>query len=97
MRIRENQIGSKTLPSKLYHVVFSNEVFAELLSNFQNIFNALYVYRNLSKYKYSQGKLIANPKVTIIDDPFISTAFLIRFLMTKESLVKAKILLLKGF
>ncbi|MDO8029912.1 TldD/PmbA family protein ['Planchonia careya' phytoplasma] len=75
LELGENQIGSKTLPSKLYHVVFSNEVFAKLLSNFQNIFNALYVYRNLSKYKYSQGKSIANPKVTIIDDPFISTAF----------------------
>ncbi|MDO8064330.1 metallopeptidase TldD-related protein [Candidatus Phytoplasma bonamiae] len=75
LELGETKIGAKTLPSKLYHVVFSNEVFAELLSNFQNVFSALYVYRNLSKYQYSKDKLVANPKVTIIDDPFISKAF----------------------
>ncbi|MDO8060327.1 metallopeptidase TldD-related protein [Candidatus Phytoplasma citri] len=70
LTLGENQIGAKTLPSKFYRVVFSNEVFSELLLNFQNVFSALYVYRNLSKYKHSQGTLVANPKVTIIDDPW---------------------------
>ncbi|MDO8059256.1 TldD/PmbA family protein ['Crotalaria aegyptiaca' phytoplasma] len=96
LTLGESKIGAKTLPSKFYRVIFSNEVFSELLSNFQNVFNALYVYRNLSKYQHSQGKLVANPKVTIIDDPFISTAFFNPIFDDEGVACRAKPIITKG-
>lgn len=65
----ESKIGSRSIKSKSYPTVFSNEIFASLLNCFSGIFSGESAYRNLTKLKGKEGQLVAAPCVTIIDDP----------------------------
>ncbi|MDV3205386.1 MAG: metallopeptidase TldD-related protein [Weeping tea tree witches'-broom phytoplasma] len=71
----EKKINGRSLKSSIYPTVLANEVFADLLCSFQNVFSGLYAYRNLTKLKKQQKMKIASSKVTIIDDPLSEKAF----------------------
>ncbi|MDV3198378.1 MAG: metallopeptidase TldD-related protein [Vigna little leaf phytoplasma] len=71
----ERKLEVCALKSNIYPTVFSNKTFASLLSSFSNIFSGLSAYHNLTKLKGQEGKMIAAPCVTIVDDPLCSKAF----------------------
>ncbi|TVY12382.1 metallopeptidase TldD-related protein [Candidatus Phytoplasma pini] len=75
VNLGERKVGAKSLISQTYSVVFSNEIFADLLEIFSNIFNGMRAYRGLTKLKDQEGKQIASTKVTLIDDPLSEEAF----------------------
>lgn len=63
------QIGGKSIKSGAYDVVFSQEMFANILSVFYSIFTGEAAYRNLTKLKDKVGVKIATQSFTVIDDP----------------------------
>lgn len=68
------QLGAKTIQSKSYPVVFSNEMFGNILSVFTDIFTGEAAYRKLTKLLGKEGELIASPIVNLIDDPLYDKA-----------------------
>jgi PmbA protein len=71
----EKKLGAVSLLSKKYPVVFSNEMFADLLESFSDIFTGTNAYHNLTKLKDKVNCLIASEKVNIIDDPLNNGAY----------------------
>ncbi|WP_227806996.1 TldD/PmbA family protein [Mulberry dwarf phytoplasma] len=71
----EKKLGAKSLVSQKYPVIFSNEMFADLLESFSDIFTGTSAYRNLTKLKDKVNCLIASEKVSIIDDPLNDGAY----------------------
>ncbi len=71
----EKKLGAKSLVSQKYPVVFSNEMFADLLENFSDIFTGTSAYHNLTKLKDKVNCLIASEKVSIIEDPLNDGAY----------------------
>lgn len=73
-------LGAETVISKTYPVILRRDVANTLLATFSSIFSAENVQKDLSLLKGKLGEMIANEKVTIIDDPLMlnglsSTAF----------------------
>lgn len=71
----EKKIGGVSILSQKYPVVFSNEMFAELLDGFSDIFSGNSAYRNLTKLKDKVNHLIATPIVNLFDDPLHEKAY----------------------
>ncbi|MFU8792393.1 MAG: TldD/PmbA family protein [Acholeplasmataceae bacterium] len=63
------KLGGTSVKSKAYPTVFSNEMFADVLSVFTSIFTGEAAYRNLTALKDKVGKQIALPSINLIDDP----------------------------
>lgn len=63
------QLGAKSITSKSYPVVFSNEMFGNVLRAYNQIFYGEAAYRQLTKLNGMQGKEIASPIVNLINDP----------------------------
>jgi len=61
-------LGGKQVESGKYSVVFNNEMMATMLATFSGIFSAKTVFEGKSLLKGKIGEIIANEKVTIIDD-----------------------------
>ncbi|OQX70757.1 MAG: hypothetical protein B6D62_03615 [Candidatus Cloacimonas sp. 4484_275] len=61
-------LGGQQIESGKYPIVFNNEMMATLLATFSGIFSAKTVYEGKSLLKGKINELIANEKVTIIDD-----------------------------
>ncbi|HHE38674.1 MAG TPA: TldD/PmbA family protein [Candidatus Cloacimonetes bacterium] len=61
-------LNGKAIKSGKYAVVFDNEMMPTLLSTFSSIFSAKSVQEGKSLLKGKLNKIIANEKVTIIDD-----------------------------
>lgn len=68
------KLGGKSMPSGQYPTVFSNEMFADLLSVFTSIFSGEAAYRNMTSLKDKVGKDIADPRFNLIDDPLFKDA-----------------------
>ena len=66
----KNKLGATVAPTGSYPVVFAPKAFSSLLSTFSPVFSAESVRRGLSLLKDSEGKAIASPAVTLVDDPF---------------------------
>lgn len=76
----EKKVGGKSVSSKRYPVVFSSEVFSEMLGMYSSIFNGQAAIRNMTKLKDKVGEKVLGENVSIIDDPlFEEAAFQIPF------------------
>ncbi|SET21109.1 TldD/PmbA family protein [Anaerobranca gottschalkii] len=64
-------LGAETVKSKTYPVIFRNDMANSLLATFSSIFSAENVQKDLSLLKGKIGEIIANEKVTLIDDPLM--------------------------
>ena len=75
--IRKGQakLGGHSLKSGAYPVVFSNEMFANMLGVFTSIFTGEAAYRNLTALKDKVGQSIAHKDITLIDDPLHEDAY----------------------
>jgi PmbA protein len=69
------KLGGRSVPSKQYPVVISNERFSDLLGAFTSLFSGEAAYRNLSPLKDKVGEKIANPHFELIDDPMHEKAY----------------------
>lgn len=70
-----SMLGAKTIKSDNYPIVFENKTFAGLISAFSSIFIADNIQKGLSLLKGKIGEKIANPILTIVDDPFLEDGF----------------------
>ena len=69
------KLGGRSIETKIYPVVFSNETFAELLGMFDNLFSQESALRNLTPFKDKVGSLIFQSNVNIIDNPLHEDAY----------------------
>lgn len=68
-RLAASSIGAKTLKSGKYPVILKNTVAAALLEGFMPIFYGDRVFYQMSRLGDSLGQMVADEKVTLIDDP----------------------------
>lgn len=62
-------LGGSSIPSGEYPVVFSNEMFADILEVFASIFSGEAAYRNMTFLKDKVNQQIACKDINLIDDP----------------------------
>ena len=70
-----SKLGGISIPTGAYPVVFSNEMFADVLDVFTSIFSGEAAYRNLTPLKDKVGKQIAGTHINLIDDPLHPDAY----------------------
>ena len=70
-----SKLGGKSMASGAYPVVFSNEMFADIIMVFTTIFSGESAYRNLTPLKDKVGQHIALPMVNFVDDPLHKDAY----------------------
>ena len=68
-------VGAHGVPGGRYPVVFSREAWAALLATFAGVFCADNAQKGLSLLKGREGEAIANPLITLIDDPLLARGF----------------------
>ena len=66
-----SQLGATKVKSGTYPIVLKNLVAGDILEAMSNIFSAEAVLKDLSRLKDKIGTMIANPLITIIDDPHL--------------------------
>jgi PmbA protein len=71
----QQKLGGSSLPTKEYPVVFSNEMFADILGVFQSLFSAESAYRNLTPWKDKVGQKVAHEMFQLNDDPLHQDAY----------------------
>ena len=64
------KLGGDVAPTGQYSVVFDPEAMSDLLQTFSSIFSSEVAQKGLSKFADQEGKVVAAPCVTILDDPF---------------------------
>lgn len=69
------KLGGKSVPSKAYPVVFSNEMFGNLLAAFTTLFSGESAYRSLTPLKDKVNQKIAIDGFDLIDDPLHKEAY----------------------
>ncbi len=67
-----SMLGAKSIKSDNYKIILRNDVAANILEAFTPIFSADNVQKKLSLLKGKIDEKVANDRVTIIDDPFMS-------------------------
>lgn len=65
-----SQLGASSMESKVYPVVFSNEMFSSILAVFEGIFTGEAAFRKVTKLLGKENTKIANDLVNLVDDPF---------------------------
>lgn len=70
----ERKVGGSSVKSKRYPVVFSNEVFSEMLGMYSSTFNGQAALRNLTLLKDKVGEKVLGDNVSIIDNPLLEEA-----------------------
>ena len=70
-----SKLGGISIKTVSYPVVFSNEMFADVLDVFTSIFSGEAAYRNLTPLKDKVGKQIAGTHINLIDDPLHPDAY----------------------
>ncbi len=70
----EKKVGGKSIPTKRYPTVFSNEVLSEMLGMFSSTFNGQAALRNLTKLKDKVGEQVLGNNISIVDDPLFDKA-----------------------
>jgi len=63
------QLGGQSIKSGSYPLVFSNEMFGDILEAFSSIFSGEAAFRNMTSLKDKVGKQIAGLDINLIDDP----------------------------
>lgn len=66
-----SSLGSESVKSDNYPVVFKNTTFGSLLAAFSSVFVAENVQKGLSLLKGKLGEQIANEVLTLVDDPYL--------------------------
>jgi PmbA protein len=69
------KLGGKSIPSGEYPVVFSNEMFSDLIEVFSPVFSGEAAYRKLTQLKDKVNQKIAGGNINIIDDPLSDLAY----------------------
>jgi PmbA protein len=69
------KLGGTSVASKAYPVVFSNEMFGNLLAAFTGLFSGESAYRNLTPLKDKVNQSIAIEDFDLIDDPLHKDAY----------------------
>lgn len=69
------KLGGASVPSKAYPIVFSNEMFGNLLAAFTTLFSGESAYRNLTPLKDKVNQKIAIEGLDLIDDPLHKDAY----------------------
>lgn len=69
------KLGGKSIPSGEYPVVFSNEMFSDMIEVFSSIFSGEAAYRKLTQLKDKVNQQIAGKDINIIDDPLSDLAY----------------------
>ncbi len=69
-----SMLGAKSIKSGEYCIVLKNEAVNDFLSAFASVFSAENVQKGRSLLKDKLDKQIANPALTIYDDPFITNS-----------------------
>ena len=69
------KLGGTSIPSGEYPVVFSNEMFSDLIEVFSPIFSGEAAYRKLTQLKDKVNQQIAGKEINIIDDPLSDLAY----------------------
>ena len=64
------KLGGDVPPTGVCPVVFDPEAMSNLLATFSRIFSAETAQKGLSKLADKEGRMIASPAVTLVDDPF---------------------------
>lgn len=66
-----SRIGGKSIPSGKYNTIINNEAMVSLLSIFAGVFSGDAAQKGLSLLKGKEGEIIANKKVTLLDNPHL--------------------------
>lgn len=69
------KLGGASVKSSSYPIVFSNEMFSDILEVFTSIFSGEAAYRNLTNLKDKVGQKIADQRFNLIDDPLCDKAY----------------------
>ncbi len=69
------KLGGKSIPTKSYPVIFSNEMFSDILNVFSSIFSGEAAYRNMTSLKTKVKEQIFDSKINLINDPLHLNAF----------------------
>ncbi len=69
------KLGGKSLPTKAYPVIFSNEMFSDILNVFGSIFSGEAAFRNMTSLKNKVGEKIFDSKINLVNDPLHKEAF----------------------
>ena len=64
------KLGGEIVDTGVCPVVFSAKAMADLLKTFSGIFSSEAAQKGLSQLAQREGKVVASPLVTIVDDPF---------------------------
>ena len=64
-----SKLGGTSVKSGAYPVVFSNEMFADILGVFTSIFSGEAAFRNLTNLKDKVGQKVFGENINLIDDP----------------------------
>ena len=72
------KLGGEPAPTGKYPVIFDPEAMSDLLSTFSSVFSAEHARKGLSKLAGQEGQTIAEPAVTLVDDPACPGCFLQR-------------------
>ncbi|PPK47935.1 TldD/PmbA family protein [Clostridium algidicarnis] len=70
-----DRVGGETVNSGNYKIVLKNDVMAMMLSTFIGAFSAENAEKGLSLLKGKEGRIIANPIVSLVDDPHLEGSF----------------------
>ncbi|MGL4971282.1 MAG: TldD/PmbA family protein, partial [Cetobacterium sp.] len=69
------KLNSISIQSKEYDVIIENDTFADLLGSMSGIFSAEAVQKGVSKFKGKLHEVVANPLVTITDNPHLKDGY----------------------
>ncbi|TNF09331.1 MAG: TldD/PmbA family protein [Bacillota bacterium] len=75
IKIGVSKLGGTSVKSKAYPVVFSNEMFGEILGVFSSIFSGEAAYRNLTSLKDKVNTKVFGDNINLIDDPLHKDAY----------------------
>ena len=91
-----SKLGAKPVESGDYEILFKNTAAADLLESFSSIFSAEMVQKGLSLLKGKIDKVIANDKISIIDNPHLEEGFSSRGFDAEGVATKQKYIIEKG-
>lgn len=66
----KEKLGGDVAPTGQYPVIFDPEAMSSLLSAYSSVFSSENAQKGLSKLADAEGRVIAAPIVTLVDDPF---------------------------
>lgn len=91
-----SMLGATSMKSGDYPVIIKNNVFADLIQAFSSIFSADSVQKGLSLLKDKIGEEIANPILTIVDNPYLEDGFSSKYFDDEGTSTKEKKIVDKG-